>query len=364
MSRTWLYAIVIALMFQLVFFLFPPAAQAHIGAGIVVDRDGRIYFLDTSRGRIWMVDSAGRLQSFAEHKHGDTLVLGVDGNLYCEDVISGGVWKISPQGVATEVLSKAKRSAIVGWTYLLTVGADGTFYFVSGYPDQVKLHKMSPSGEGTIFAGSTRGMADGPARQAQFREVRAAAWGADGALYLIDGDSIRKLTADGMVTTLAGGPDEGLVDGAGAAARFHHPSGLSLDAQGNIFVADFGNRRIRKISPAGEVSTLGDAGQAWTPAGVAVAGGDLYVLERFGSYNGPSIFFTWMADFAGNPRVRKISADGSAVYLAKVRGLSGQGITTGVLTLGAASILGAVIWSFRWFRRRRTRRLALRHAAA
>jgi sugar lactone lactonase YvrE len=364
MSRTWLYAIVIALMFQLVFFLFPPAAQAHIGAGIVVDRDARVYFLDTSRGRIWMVDTAGRLQSLAEHKHGDTLVLGVDGNLYCEDVISGGVWKISPQGVATEVLSKAKRSAIVGWTYLLTVGADGSFYFVSGYPDQVKLHKMSPAGEGTILAGSTRGMADGPAREAQFRELRAAAWGADGALYLIDGDSIRKLSVDGMVTTLAGGPDEGFADGAAAAARFHHPSGLALDALGNIFVADFGNRRIRKISPAGEVSTVGNARQAWTPAGVAVAGGDLYVLERFGAYNGPSIFLTWYADFTGNPRVRKISADGSAVFLAKVRGLSGQGITTGVLSLGAASILGAFIWFVRWLPRRRTRRLALRHAAA
>ena len=140
MSRTWLYAIVIALMFQLIFFLFPPAAQAHIGAGIVVDRDARVYFLDTSRGRIWMVDTDGRLQSLAEHKHSDTLVLGVDGNLYCEDVMSGGVWKISPQGVATEVLSKAKRSAIVGSTYLLTVGADGAFYLVSGYTDKVKLH--------------------------------------------------------------------------------------------------------------------------------------------------------------------------------------------------------------------------------
>jgi len=95
-----------------------------------------------------------------------------------------------------------------------------------------------------------------------------------------------------------------------------------------------------------------------------VAGSDLYVLERFGAYNGPSIFLTWYADFAGNPRVRKISADGSAIFLAKVRGLSGQGITTGVLTLGAVSILGAVIWFVRWFRRRRMSHFALHLAAA
>lgn len=359
MSRTAMYAIVVALIIQLVFFLFPPAAQAHIGAGIVVDRDGRVYFLDTSRGRIWMVDTDGRLKSLTEHKHGDTLVLGGDGNLYCEDVVSGGVWKISPQGVATEVLSKARRSAVVGWTYLLTVGADGSFYFVSGYPDQVKLHKMSASGEGAILAGSTRGMADGPARDAQFREVRAAAWGADGALHLIDGDSIRKLALDGTVTTLAGGPDEGFADGTGAAARFHHPSGLALDALGNIFVADFGNRRIRKISPAGEVSTVGDAGRAWTPAGIAVAGGHLYVLERFGVYNGPAIFFSWIGDLAGNPRVRRISSDGSATKLAAVRGLTPFGWFILGLKLAVLLALSALIW----LAQRLLRRLTLRHAA-
>lgn len=364
MSRSILFAIFVALIFQLIFFLVPPVAEAHIGAGIVADREGRVYFLDTMRGHVWMVDAAGQLKSLAEHKHGDALILGADGNLYCEDVISGGVWKITPQGVATEVLSKAQRSAIVGWTYLLTVGPDGSFYFVSGYPDQVRLSKISPSGKASMLAGSTRGTADGPAREAQFREVRAAAWGADGTLYLIDGDSIRKLSADGIVSTLAGGPDEGFADGAGPAARFHHPSGLALDAQGNVFVADYDNHKVRKISPSGEVSTVEGAGQDWTPVGVAVAGGELYVLERFGAYNGPSMFFTWVADFLGNPRVRRISPGGNAVLLAKVRGLSGQGITTGLLTLGAASILAAMIWLVRWLLRRRAHRHATLHAAA
>jgi sugar lactone lactonase YvrE len=355
-----LYALVIALVFQLVFFLFPPAAQAHIGAGIVVDRDGRVYFLDTSRGRVWMVDAAGRLKSVAENKHGDALALDANGNLYCEDVISGGVWKISPQGVATEVLSKAKRSAIVGWTYLLTVGADGSFYFVTGYPDQVRLMKMSASGEGVVFAGSTRGTADGSAREAQFREVRAAAWGSDGTLYLIDGDSIRKLAADGRVTTLAGGPEEGFADGTGAAARFHHPSGLSLDTQGNIFVADSENSRIRKITPQGDVSSVMDSGLLWSPAGVAVVGNDLYVLERFGIYNSPSMFFTWIFDLAGNPRVRRITSDGSAVKLAAIHGLSPFGWFIVGLKLGVLLALAALIWiARRLVRRWRVRRSAI-----
>jgi hypothetical protein len=110
-----------------------------------------------------------------------------------------------------------------------------------------------------------------------------------------------------------------------------------------------------------------DAGKAWTPigiAGVAAADGDVYVLERFGLYNSPSIFFTWFGDLAGNPRVRKISADGKIVTVATIRGLTGLGITTGLLTLGAALIFSAVVWLIRWLRRRRTRRLALKHAAA
>ncbi len=365
MSRSVFYAIVVALIIELVFLLFPPAAQAHIGAGIVVDRAGRVYFLDTLRDRVWMVDETGHVKSLAEHKHGDALVLGEDGNIYCEDVVSGGVWRITPEGAATEVLPKTKRSAIVGWTYFLTVGRDGSFYFVSGYPDQIRLLKIDAAGNREIIAGSTRGTADGPAREAQFREVRAAAWSADGALYLIDGDSIRKLAADGAVTTLAGSSEEGFADGTGAAARFRHPSGLALDERGNIFVADFGNRRVRKITPAGEVSTVMDAGKAWTPvgiAGVAVAGGDLFVLERFGLYNSPTIFFTWFGDFVGNPRVRRISADGNVHAVASIRGLTGLGITTGLLTLGAALILSAVVWLIRWLRRR-ARSLALKHAA-
>jgi sugar lactone lactonase YvrE len=366
MSRTVLYAIIIAFVVQMIFWMFPPAAEAHIGAGIVVDRAGRVYFLDTLRGRVWMVDAAGRVKSLAEHKHGDVLVIGQDGAVYCEDVVSGGVWKITSDGAATEVVTKATRSAMVGWTYFLTVGADGSLYFVSGYPDQVRLFKMNPTGDGVIIAGSTRGTADGPAREAQFREVRAAAWGQEGALFLIDGDSIRKLSAEGRVTTVAGSAVGGFADGAGTLARFQHPTGLALDTRGNIYVADYGNRRVRKITRSGEVSTVTNVGETWTPigiAGVATADGDLYVLERFGLYNSPSSLFTWFGDIAGNPRVRKISAEGTVVTVASIRGLTELGVTTGLLTFGAAAVFSAIVWLIRSIRRRRARRVELRPAA-
>jgi DNA-binding beta-propeller fold protein YncE len=119
---------------------------------------------------------------------------------------------------------------------------------------------------------------------------------AQGNLYLSDGgdaNRIRKLAADGTFSVLAGGK-EGFADGQGTAASFNTPSGLALDAQGNLYVADTGNHAIRKITPTGQVSTLAGNGQpGWRdgpaaqaqfngPVGVAVDGaGQVYVTDSY-----------------------------------------------------------------------------------
>jgi DNA-binding beta-propeller fold protein YncE len=364
MSRSMLWALLVSALISLVLSLFSPTAEAHIGSGIVADSTGRVFFLDSLRNRVWRIDADGRLTLLAEHKHGDTLVLGADGNIYCEDVITGGVWKITPEGVASEILTKDQRRAIVGWTYFLNVAPDGSFLFVTGYPEQVRVLKISPAGESSILAGSTPGFADGPALAAQFREIHAAAWGADHSLFILDAHSVRKLTPDGRVSTVAGGPTEGFADGVGPAARFRHPTGLYVDPLGNILVADYGNRRLRKISPAGEVATVTQPTRLFTPIGVAAGGGRLYLLERFGTYNGISTFFSWVGDLLGDPRVRKISADGAASSFASVRGLTPFGWI--LLGLELAVLIGflALIWLLRWFlRRRRPHRPCLENVA-
>ncbi len=356
MSRSFLRAVFVGALIDLVLLMFSPAAEAHIGAGMVVDREGRIFFLDTLRNRVWKIDVDGRLTLLAEHRHGDALALGADGNIYCEDVITGGVWKITPDGAASEVLSKEKRHAIVGWTYFLNVAPDGSFILVTGYPDQVKLLKMLPSGESSVLAGSFRGTADGLLLSVQFREIRAAAWGTEGSLFLIDANSIRRLAPDSTVTTIAGSAEAGFADGTGPAARFRHPTGLHVAADGTLFVADFGNRRIRKVTPAGEVSTVTQPFSFWTPAGVALAGKNLYVLERFGMYNDYSTFFTWIGDLSGNPRVRRISSDGRTAQIVRVWTLSGIGWTATILPLIELTVLAALIWFARWLLRRFRRR--------
>src|SRR5207253_11471536 len=128
------------------------------------------------------------------------------------------------------------------------------------------------------------GYADGAARAARFADPFGIVVGADGSLYVADaGESnrIRKVSPRGEVTTLAGGR-EGFADGAGAAASFNTPSALALDASGNLYVADTGNNRVRKVTPEGLVTTLagegasgfveGPAAQARfdAPVGVAV----------------------------------------------------------------------------------------------
>ena len=107
------------------------------------------------------------------------------------------------------------------------------------------------------------GWRDGPAAQAQFADPYGLALDPHGTLYVSDaGDSdrIRAVSPDGIVTTLAGGV-EGFQDGQGAAARFDTPSGLALDATGNLYVADTGNHAVRKVTPAGVVTTLAGTGQ-------------------------------------------------------------------------------------------------------
>jgi DNA-binding beta-propeller fold protein YncE len=166
----------------------------------------------------------------------------------------------------------------------------------------------------SLVAGDgVRGLRDGAGLQARFDDPYGIAVAEDGTRYVADaGDNnrIRRIAVDGTVSTLAGG-SEGFADGAGAAARFHTPSGLALDGEGNLYVADTGNHAIRKVSPQGLVTTVAGTGEAGFrdgpvrqaqfngPIGVAVDGrGRIHVADAY------------------NDRIRVISRDGQVTTLA------------------------------------------------
>ena len=110
----------------------------------------------------------------------------------------------------------------------------------------------------STFAGSsTSGNQDGQGANAAFDKPIGIAIDLEDNIYIGDGGNhnIRKITPNGVVTTLAGGT-YGFSDGQGLNAQFTYPSGLTIDKQGNIYVADYENYKIRKITPNGLVSTF------------------------------------------------------------------------------------------------------------
>ena len=126
----------------------------------------------------------------------------------------------------------------------------------------------------TVLAGDgVVGMRDGEAGRARFSDPFGVAVAADGGVYVADAGGaqrIRRLTPDGVVLTFAGG-GRGYVDGAASLARFNTPSALAIDAAGILYVADTGNHVIRRITRDGLVSTLAGDGVAGYRDGPAAA---------------------------------------------------------------------------------------------
>jgi len=157
------------------------------------------------------------------------------------------------------------------------------------------IRAVTLAGVVTTLAGTAgqAGSTDATGAAARFNEPSGVAVDASGNVYVTDtlNHTIRKITSAGVVTTLAGTAGQiGSTDGTGAAARFNGPTGVAVDASGNVYVADNGNSTIRKITPAGVVTTVvGVAGVAKTrpavlpamlasPLSVALdASGDLYI---------------------------------------------------------------------------------------
>lgn len=130
------------------------------------------------------------------------------------------------------------------------------------------------TGAVTTLAGSTTGgYADGAGAAALFSQPAGVAIDGNGNAYVADAGNhaIRKITPAGQVCTVAGTGSSGYVDGAGAQAKFNMPVGVTVDRQGNLYVADFYNFRIRKIDTAGVVSTLAGNGEQAYLDGVGTA---------------------------------------------------------------------------------------------
>lgn len=207
--------------------------------------------------------------------------------------------KIAGQSGDRRVIDGASAEARFDFPVSIVRDAHGNLFVGEWYG---VIRKITPDGTVSTLAGKAgeRAFVDGQGAAARLSSVAGLALDSEGNLYAADfyNHAVRKITPDGIVTTIAGG-SWGYLDGVGRDAAFVYPIGITLDPNGNILVSDFYNENIRRITPAGAVSTLaGHAGigmigsltgpvdgvgtdaRFWQPSGIALdSGGNLYVAD-------------------------------------------------------------------------------------
>ncbi len=304
-------------------------------SGVAVDASGNVYVADTGNNRIRKIDTAGNVSTLAGNGtegHADGLgasaefyspngvAVDASGNVYVADTYNYVIRKIDTAGNVSTLAGSGSygfadgpgASAKFSYPYGVAVDASGNVTVADAGNNRIR--KIDTAGNVSTLAGSGGfGFADGPDASAMFSYPVGVAADASGNVYVADASNnrIRRIDSAGSVSTLAGSGSSGFADGPGASAKFSRPYGVAVDASGNVYVADNGNQRIRKIDTAGNVSTLAGSGtygfadgpgvsaMFFGPNGVAVdASGNVYVADN------------------GNQRIRKIDSAGNVSTLA------------------------------------------------
>lgn len=283
--------------------------------GVDVDARGELFVSDYFNATIRAVDRqdrvrriAGSQAGFADGRNDGARFLYPAGltidqarTIYVADSGNHRIRKITPQpfsnGWVVTTLAggiKGKRDGVgdlAEFNDPRDVGVDGDGNVYVADTGNHLIRKITPSGSVSTLAGSSLGFADGPGSTARFSRPEGIAADSQGNIYVADTNNhrIRKITPDGTVSTLAGNGLRGDADGKGAKAQFVEPEDVAVDRAGNVYVADTGNARIRLVTPDGTVSTLAGGPDAARrqemtfdkPAGVTVSpDGIVYVTDR------------------------------------------------------------------------------------
>jgi sugar lactone lactonase YvrE len=242
------------------------------------------------------------------------------GNIYLPETHSQLIRKITPQGVVSSYAGSSSlyptsngtvSTVTLYYPEAVAVDASGNLYIADG--SRMWIQKITPTGVATVLAGSGGiGADNGIGSKATFNFPSGLAVDASGNVYVTDSGNnlIRKITPEGLVTTFAGNGNKNSVDGTGTSASFNSPFAIATDSNGNVYVTDNGSYKIRKITPGGVVSTL-----------CSNAFGDCTGIALDNSRN---VYITNLS--GSNGEIDKITPDGTESRLAQELPLYSAGI--------------------------------------
>ena len=266
-------------------------AQFDFPSGVAVDSAGNIYVADSGNNTIRKVTPAGVVTtlaglagydgtndgagSAARFDYPEGVAVDSADNIYVADTFNNTIRKVTPAGLVTTLAGLAGyygtndgtgSAAFFYYPVGVAVDSAGNLYVADSENNTIR--KVTPTGAVTTLAGLPQfdnkgnpvgGSANGTGSAARFDLPLGVALDSATNVYVADSanDTIRQVTPEGVVTTLAGlAGHSGIADGTGTNARFDLPGSVAVDSSGNVYVADTDNETIRKVTPAGAVTTL------------------------------------------------------------------------------------------------------------
>ncbi len=325
--------------------------------GVAIDASGNVFVSDYLNAKIRKISPSGIVSTFAGSGNSAYtdgtgtaasfggprgMAITNTGIIYVCDL--GIIRKITSGAVVTTFAGSGANGSTNGTgtaaSFNITTGAaldaSGNIYIVDFNNNNIR--KITPAGVVSTFAGSgANGSANGMGTAASFYRPNGIAIDNTGNIYIADEANhlIRKITSGGFVSTLAGSGSPGSADGMGTAASFYDPSGMAVDDLGNVYVAEYINCKIRKITPAGLVSTLAGSGIPSSTNGIGTAASFNYPTDLALDDSGNM----YVTEYIGN-KVRKITLYGYTISPALPAGLSFDAIT-GTISGTPTSIVSA-----------------------